>query len=88
LADDLSGGPDTVDPVQLDLAVELLTDVADWAGDESVGEALAQSEPLGWLVSFILAPDPTRLAPSAPFDAEVGAWRNLVRTLEDRLRTH
>jgi hypothetical protein len=88
LADDLGGGPDTVDPVQLDLAVELLTDVADWAGDESVGEKLTQSEPLGWLVSFILAPDPTRLAPSPPFDAEVGAWRELVRTFEDRLRTH
>lgn len=88
LADDLAGGPDTVDPVQLDLAVELLTDVADWAGDESVGEKLTQSEPLGWLVSFILAPDPTRLAPSPPFDAEVGSWRELVRTFEDRLRTH
>jgi hypothetical protein len=88
LADDLGGGPDTVDPVQLDLAVELLTDAADWAGDESVGEALSQSESLGWLVSFILRPDPTRLAPSPPFDAEVGAWQALVRTFEDRLRTH
>ena len=88
LADDLAGGPDTVDPVQLDLAVELLTDVADWAGDDSVGEALAQSETLGWLVSFVLRPDPTRLAPSPPFDAEVAAWQGLVRALEDRLRTH
>jgi hypothetical protein len=88
LAEDLGGGPDTVDPVQLDLAVELLTDAADWAGDESVGEALSQSESLGWLVSFILRPDPTRLAPSPPFDAEVGAWQGLVRAFEDRLRTH
>jgi hypothetical protein len=88
LADDLGGGPDTVDPVQLDLAVELLTDVADWAGDETVGQALAQSETLGWLVSFVLRPDPTRLAPSAPFDAEVGAWQGLIRAFEDRLRTH
>ncbi len=88
LDEDLGGGPDTVDPVQLDLAVELLTDAADWAGDESVGEALAQSETLGWLVSFVLKPDPTRLAPSAPFDAEVEAWKILVRSFEDRLRTH
>jgi hypothetical protein len=88
LDDDLAGGPDTVDPVQLDLAVELLTDAADWAGDDSVGEALAQSESLGWLVSFVLRPDPTRLAPSAPIDAEVSAWQALVRTFEDRLRTH
>lgn len=88
LADDLGGGPDTVDPVQLDLAVELLTDAADWADDDSVGEALSQSESLGWLVSFVLRPDPTRLAPSPPFDAEVTAWQNLVRAFEDRLRTH
>ena len=88
LPDDLGGGPDTVDSVQLDLTVELLTDAADWAGDESVGEALAESESLGWLVSFILRPDPTRLAPSPPFDAEVEALKALIRTFEDRLRTH
>jgi hypothetical protein len=88
LAEDLGGGPDTVDPVQLDLAVELLTDAADWADDDSVSEALSQSESLGWLVSFVLRPDPTRLAPSPPFDAEVAAWQNLVRKFEDRLRTH
>jgi hypothetical protein len=88
LDEDLSGGPDTVDPVQLDLAVELLTDAADWAGDESVSRALAQSESLGWLVSFVLRPDPTRLAPSPPFDAEVEAWKALVRGFEDRLRAH
>jgi hypothetical protein len=85
LADDIEEGPDAVDPVQLDLAVELLNDAADWAGDKSVSEALAQSESLGWLVSFVLRPDPTRLAPSAPFDAEVEAWRKLVSEFEERL---
>lgn len=88
LADDLADGPDTVDPVQLDLAVELLTDAADWAGDETLAQALSQSESLGWLVSFVLRPDPTRLAPSPPFDAEVEAWQRLVRAFEDRLRPH
>lgn len=85
LAEDIEEGPDTVDPVQLDLAVELLNDAADWADDKSVSEALAQSESLGWLVSFVLRPDPTRLAPSPPFDAEVSAWRQLVQSFEDRL---
>jgi hypothetical protein len=85
LAEDIEEGPDAVDPVQLDLAVELLNDAADWAGDKSVSEALAQSESLGWLVSFVLRPDPTRLAPSAPFDAEVEAWRTLVSDFEERL---
>jgi len=75
LADDLTDGPDSVDPVQLDLAVELLTDAAEWSDDDSVDTALGQSESLGWLVSFILRPDPTRLAPSPPFDAEVEIWR-------------
>jgi len=88
LADDIAEGPEAVDPVQLDLAVELLTDAADWANDDSVVEALSPSESLGWLVSFVLRPDPTRLAPSAPFDAEVASWQRLVNGLEDRLTTH
>ncbi len=88
LADDLAGGPETVDPGQLDLAVELITDAEQWAGSDAADKALASSEPLGWLVSFLLRPDPTRLAPSAPFDAEVAAWRALVGGFEDRLRVH
>jgi hypothetical protein len=85
LADDIAEGPDAVDPVQLDLAVELLNDAADWADDKSVAEGLAQSESLGWLVSFVLRPDPTRLAPSPPFEAEKDAWTRLVEAFEERL---
>ncbi|MQA14031.1 MAG: primosomal protein [Pseudonocardiaceae bacterium] len=88
LSDDLAAGPEAVDPVQLDLAVELLTDADEWAGNDQVATALVASEPLGWLVSFVLRPDPTRLAPSAPFDAEVAAWRSLVAGFEDRLQPH
>ncbi len=88
IADDIAEGPDAVDPTQLDLAVELLTDAADWAGDDSVASALAPSESLGWLVSFVLRPDPTRLAPSAPFEKEEVAWRALTDAFEERLRTH
>ncbi|MDV6012980.1 primosomal protein [Haloechinothrix sp. LS1_15] len=83
--DDIADGIDYVDPVQLDLAVELLTDAADWSGDTTASEVLAPSERLGWLVSFIVNPDPTRLAPSPPFDDEVAAWRKLVNSFEDRL---
>jgi hypothetical protein len=85
LADDLAGGPETVDPGQLELAVELITDAEQWAGSDAAAKALASSEPLGWLVSFLVRPDPTRLAPSPPFDAEVAAWRVLVDGFEDRL---
>ncbi|MQA11714.1 MAG: primosomal protein [Pseudonocardiaceae bacterium] len=86
--EDIADGPDTVDPTQLDLAVELLTDAADWADDDSVNAALRSSEPLGWLVSFVVRPDPLRLAPSAPYTAEVEAWRGLVDAFERRLRKH
>ncbi|HET9253634.1 MAG TPA: primosomal protein, partial [Pseudonocardiaceae bacterium] len=88
LADDLAGGPETVDPAQLELAVELITDAERWAGSDAADKALASSESLGWLVSFLLRPDPTRLAPSPPFDAEVAAWRALVGAFEDRLHVH
>jgi len=88
LADDLAGGPEAVDPTQLDLAIELITDAAEWAGDDSVTAALAPSESLGWLVSFVLRPDPTRLAPSAPYDAEVAAWKQLANDFIDRLHVN
>lgn len=86
--DDLAGGPETVDPGQLELAVELITDAEQWAGSDAADKALASSEPLGWLVSFLLRPDPTRLAPSPPFNAEVTAWRLLLGGFEDRLQVH
>jgi hypothetical protein len=86
LAEDLAEGTDSVDPTQLELAVELLTDAADWAGDDSVAAALSTSESLGWLVSFVLRPDPNRLAPSPPFDTEQAEWRKLVESFENRLQ--
>ncbi|SFQ22661.1 hypothetical protein SAMN05421810_105254 [Amycolatopsis arida] len=88
LDEDIAEGVNAIDPTQLELAVELLTDAADWADDDSVANALSTSESLGWLVSFVLRPDPNRLAPSPPFDAEQSAWRKLVEQFEDRLRTH
>jgi hypothetical protein len=54
-------------------------------GRRRPAQALAESQPLGWLVSFIVKPDPTRLAPSPPFDAESAKLRGLIDELEDRL---
>ncbi len=85
LAEDLAEGPQAVDPTQLEQAVELVRDVGDWAGDDGPREALAESQSLGWLVSFVIRPDPTRLAPSPPFDADAATWRELVDGLERRL---
>lgn len=88
LDEDLAEGPSEVDPNQLDLAEELLTDAATWAGDDSVDNALHPTERLGWMVSFVLRPTPNRMPPAAPFDAEVATWRGLVEDFEGRLRVH
>lgn len=88
LSDDLGEGPRAVDVDQLDLAVELFTDAADYAEDDAVEKALAPSTPLGWYVSYLLNPDPTRLAPSPPFEAEAIAWRELERWFETKLDQH
>ncbi|SDJ66779.1 hypothetical protein SAMN04487820_101162 [Actinopolyspora mzabensis] len=88
LDEDLAEGPSEIDPNQLDLAEELLTDAASWAGDESVENALGSSERLGWMLSYVLRPDPNRLPPTPPFDHEVAAWRELVESFEARLRVH
>jgi hypothetical protein len=86
LNEDLAAGPAEVDPHQLDLGVELLLDVGEWAGDDSASIALSRSQSLGWLTSFVLDPDLNRLAPSPPFDSEVTRWNDLVGTLAKRLR--
>ncbi len=88
LPDDLAEGPLAVDPSQLELATELLLDVGDWADDDEARRALAESQSLGWLVSFVTKPDPTRLAPSPPFDAEAARFRELLEDLTKRFREH
>jgi hypothetical protein len=86
LADDIAEGTLAVDAAQLELATELLLDVGEWAGDDEPRRALAENQPLGWLVSFVVRPDPTRLAPSPPFDAEAAQFRTLVTELTERLQ--
>lgn len=85
LADDLSEGPESVDAEQLDLAVELFTDAADYVDDDSIEQVLATSNPLGWYVSYLLNPDPSRLAPSPPYTTEADQWRELEQAFEARL---
>ncbi len=86
IADDIEDGPGSVDAAQLELAVELLTDAADAADDDTTEAELAGSSPLGWFVSCVVEPDPNRLAPSAPFEGEAESWRGLERELEARFR--
>ncbi|MET9328230.1 primosomal protein [Tsukamurella sp. NPDC003166] len=85
IGEDIADGPRRIDRDQLDLAVELLLDSADFADDASVRDALRPTTPLGFFVSYALDPQPRRLAPSGPFDNEVEAWRALEHDFEDRL---
>ncbi|WP_019202504.1 hypothetical protein [Tsukamurella sp. 1534] len=85
IGEDIADGPRRIDRDQLDLAVELLLDSADFADDSSVRDALRPTTPLGFFVSYALDPQPRRLAPSGPFDNEAEAWRALEHDFEDRL---
>jgi hypothetical protein len=85
LADDLADGPDTVDRDQLELAVELLRDVGEYAEDTTVDEILDVDQPLGRLVAHILDPDTVR-RPSPPYAKAVEQWEALEAFLESRLR--
>jgi hypothetical protein len=85
MADDLADGPDAVDRDQLDLAVELLRDVGDYAEDNTVDKALATERPLGKLTAYVLESDSVR-KPSPPYAAAVRAWEELEQFVESRLR--
>ncbi|KAA8967395.1 primosomal protein [Mycobacterium sp.] len=85
LADDFADGPDAVDREQLELAVELLRDVGDYAEDNTVDKALATEQPLGQMVAHILEPGSVP-EPSPPYAEVVRAWEGLDRFVESRLR--
>jgi hypothetical protein len=85
VADDLAAGPDAVDREQLDLAVELLRDVGDYAEDNTADKALATESPLGKLVAYVLEPDSVS-KPRPPYAKAVEAWEELERFVESRLR--
>jgi hypothetical protein len=85
LADDLAHGPDEVDHEQLDLAVEFLRDVGDYAEENTVDEALEADQPLGRLVAYVLDPDSVS-EPKPPYAKAVQAYEELERFVESRLR--
>ncbi len=85
LADDLGDGPDAVDREQVDLAVELLRDVGEYAEDNTVDKALQPDKPLAKLVAYVLEPD-SEAKPSAPYAEAVRSWEELERFVESRLR--
>ncbi|WP_458319712.1 protein export chaperone SatS [Mycolicibacterium brisbanense] len=85
ISDDIADGPDAIDHDQLELAVELLRDVSDYAEDKTVEETLAPTTPLGKFVGHVLDPDKVK-APAAPYADAVEQWETLERFVESRLR--
>ncbi|MCH9668344.1 MAG: primosomal protein [Actinomycetia bacterium] len=85
IVDELAEGPDALDRDQLELAVELLRDVGDYAEEASVATKLAPDQPLGRLIAYVLKPDSVR-RPSAPYADAVDQWESLERFVESRLR--
>jgi hypothetical protein len=85
LVDDLAAGPDAVDREQLDLAVELLRDVGDYAEDNTADKALATERPLGKLAAYVLEPGSVS-KPAPPYAEAVRAWEELEHFVESRLR--
>ena len=85
LADDFADGPDSVDQEQLDLAVEFLRDVGEYAEDNTVEQELETDRPLGKLVAAVLEPDSVA-KPEAPYADAVRKWEELERFVESRLR--
>ncbi len=85
IVDDLADGPDAIDRDQLELAVEFLRDVGDYAEDTTVDESLDADQPLGRLVAHVLDPD-TVSRPSPPYAKAVEQWEALEAFVESRLR--
>ena len=85
IADDLADGPDAIDRDQLELAVELLRDVGEYAEDTTVDETLDADQPLGRVVAHVLDPDTVR-RPGPPYAKAVEQWEALEAFIESRLR--
>ena len=86
---DIEVGPDMVDSDQLGLAVELVTDLANYVGDaELEASVIGRGSALRRFVHYVLNPDDARLLePTAPFDDEATEWRDLVDDVEKLVTT-
>jgi hypothetical protein len=85
LTDDIADGPEAVDAEQLELAVELIRDVGDYAEDGTVEEALDTDQPFGRFVAHVLTPDNVA-KPPAPYATAVAQWEKVENFVESRLR--
>lgn len=85
LSEEIAEGPEGIDRDQLALAVELLQDVGDYSGDDTVDKTLAADTPLGQFVAHV--EDPAAVdKPAAPYTKAVEGFERLERFLDTRLR--
>jgi hypothetical protein len=85
LSDDIADGPEALDVDQLELAVELIRDVGDYAEDTTIDEALDEDQPLGRFIGHVLSPDKVA-APPSPYAKAVAQWEKIETFVESRLR--
>ena len=85
LTDDIADGPEAVDADQLELAIELIRDVGDYAEDSTVEDALDTDQPFGKFVGHVLDPDKVA-KPPAPYATAVAQWEKVENFVESRLR--
>jgi hypothetical protein len=86
IVDDLAEGPDALDHDQLELAVELLRDIGDYAEDAGVDAKLEPDTALGSVIAHVLDPKAVK-RPGAPYAEAVTQWESLERFVESRLRS-
>lgn len=86
LANDIGDGPAHIDRMQLELAVELISDVAEYVGSSLVKGFLRQGQPLGDLVHSVLGKRARPGARQARVYAARLQWTQLEDFLESRLR--
>ncbi|OBJ90482.1 hypothetical protein A5640_24400 [Mycobacterium asiaticum] len=86
LADDIGDGPEHIDRTQLELAIELLHDVGEYACSSLVKGVLRQGQPLGDLVRLISGKRASPGARQPRLYAARQQWTQLEDFLESRLR--
>lgn len=86
---DIEVGPDMVDADQLGLAVELISDLANYVGDaELEASVTGRGSALRRFVHYVLNSDDGKLLePTAPYDDEASEWRDLLDDVEDLVTT-
>jgi hypothetical protein len=86
---DIEEGPSTVDREQLGLAVELVTDLANYVGDRELEASVTgRGTALRRYLHYVLNPDDASLLePTGPYDDEASEWRDLVDDVERLVTT-